>query len=264
MQFGYDWPDAVRRIFSPEGTFIIAMFVLAIGLVAGYLVWRASRQFMRELGVQEAVEGTPFDRTARSLGTSTIGIVSNLAALFVYVVAVTVALNIARLVSPAVFWSRLTAFLPDLFVALFAIIIGLIAGDKARLVVSDRLRSVKLPEATLLPELVKYSIFYLAVLIALGQLGVDTMALLILLAAYAFGLVFLCGLALKDLLKAAAAGLSLLLTEPYSIGDEVIVDERRGIVQEVDMLVTRIESDGEEYIVPNQRVFDSGIVRVRN
>jgi small-conductance mechanosensitive channel len=95
-------------------------------------------------------------------------------------------------------------------------------------------------------------------------LGVETMALLILLAAYAFGLVFLVGLAMKDLLSASAAGLYLLLTEPYSIGDEVIIDDQQGIVQEVDMFVTHVESDGKEHIIPNQRVMRSGIVRVRD
>jgi len=90
------------------------------------------------------------------------------------------------------------------------------------------------------------------------------MALLVLLAAYAFGLVFLTGLALKDLLAASAAGLYLLLTEPYSIGDEVIIDDQRGIVQEVTVFVTRVESDGQERIIPNQQVMRSGIVRIRD
>ncbi|WP_135302576.1 mechanosensitive ion channel domain-containing protein [Haloarcula amylovorans] len=264
MQLGFDWPDVIRTLFSPENAVLLSIIVLFVGLILGVLVWRASRQFMRELGVPEAVEGTPFERTARSLGTSTVGIVSNLAALFVYIVTVTVALNIAQLGNPEAYWTRFTGFLPDLFIAAFALIIGLIAGDKARLVVSERLRSVKLPEATLVPELVKYSIFYLAVLIALGQLGVDTMALLILLAAYSFGLVFIIGLALKDLLAASAAGLYLLLSEPYSIGDEVVIGDRQGIVQEVDMFVTHVESEGKEHIIPNQLVIRSGIVRVRN
>ncbi|MBX0285788.1 mechanosensitive ion channel family protein [Halomicroarcula sp. F28] len=263
MQSIQDWPDLIRTLFSPQGTFVVSLVVLGIGLLAGFLVWRASRQFMEELGVPETVEGTPFERTARSLGTSTVGIVSNLAALFVYIISITIALNIAQLVQPEAYWTRFTAFLPNLFIAVFAIIIGLIAGDKAKLVVSERLRSVKLPEAGIVPEIVKYSIFYLAILIALGQLGVATLALLILLAAYAFGLVFLTGLALKDLLAAAAAGLYLLLTEPYSIGDEVVIGDQRGVVQEVDMFVTRVEADGKEHIIPNQQVMKEGIVRVR-
>ncbi|WP_276271377.1 mechanosensitive ion channel domain-containing protein [Haloarcula litorea] len=264
MQVNFEWPQVIRYLFSPEGTLILSLIVLVFGLVVGFVVWKWTRQFLSEVGVPDLVEGTPFERTARSLGTSTVGIVSNLAALFVYVVAITVALNIARLVNPEAYWTRVTEFLPDLFIAAFALIIGLIAGDKARLVVSERLRSVKLPEATILPEIVKYSIFFLAILIALGQLGVDIIALLVLLGAYSFGLVFLTGLALKDLLAASAAGLYLLLTEPYSIGDEVIIDDRQGIVQEVDVFVTHVESDGKEFVIPNQIVMRSGIVRVRD
>lgn len=258
-----DWPELIRTIFSERGAFVISLGILVLGAVLGYSVWRTTRRLLRDAGVEEAVEGTPFERSARSLGTSTIGIVSNLAALFVYVGAVILALNVSQLSETVDFWSHLTAFLPNLFVAIFALIVGLIAGDKARLVVSERLRSVKLPEVNVLPKLVKYSIFYLAGLVALGQLGVAIEALLILLASYSFGLVFLLGLAFKNLLAAGAAGLYLVLTQPYSIGDEVEIDDRRGIVQEVGVLVTHVESQGEEYIIPNQRVFESGIVRVR-
>ncbi|PSQ20023.1 mechanosensitive ion channel protein MscS, partial [Halobacteriales archaeon QS_9_67_17] len=67
----------------------------------------------------------------------------------------------------------------------------------------------------------------------------------------------------KDLLAAAAAGVYLLLTEPYAIGDEVKLDGHRGIVQEVDTFVTHIEAEGEEYVVPNDRVFRRGVIIVR-
>jgi small-conductance mechanosensitive channel len=261
MQF--DWPEIIRTIFSEQGAFVISLLILVTGAVLGYAVWRATRRLLYESGVEEAVEGTPFERTTRSLGTSTVGLVSNLAALFVYVGSVLLALNVSQLFNTTIFWSRLTSFLPNLFVAIFALIVGLIAGDKAKLVVSERLRSVKVPEVGVLPELVKYSIFYLAALVALGQLNVATEALLILLGAYAFGLVFFSGLAFWKLLAAAGAGLYLVLTQPYGIGDEVEIDDRRGIVQEVGVFVTHIENNGEEYIVPNQRVFQSGIVRIR-
>ncbi|MFB6073825.1 MAG: mechanosensitive ion channel domain-containing protein [Haloarculaceae archaeon] len=261
---GLDWAQLVRRIFSRQTAFLVSVLILLVGVFVSIGVWRYVRAFLKDAGVGEAVEGTPFERTARRFGTSTIGIVSTLAAVFVYFGAVTIALNISRIYEVPPFWTVLTDSFPDFFVAAFALIVGLIAGDKAKLVVGERLRSVKLPEAGLLPELVKYSIFYLAALVALSQLGVATAALLILLGAYAFGLVLLCAVAFKDLLTAGAAGLYLLLSEPYSIGDEVVIDDNRGIVQEVSMFVTHVESDGEEYIIPNSRVFRSGIVRVRD
>jgi small-conductance mechanosensitive channel len=137
-------------------------------------------------------------------------------------------------------------------------------GDKVELVVDERLKSIKLPEVTVVSTLLKLSVLYVAVLVALSQLGVATAALLVLLAAYAFGVFFLGGLAFKDLLSSSAAGIYLLLTEPYAIGDEVEIDGHRGVVQEVDVFVTRIERDGEEFIVPNRKVFREGAVRIRN
>jgi small-conductance mechanosensitive channel len=164
----------------------------------------------------------------------------------------------------AAFLTELRTFLPQLFIAVIVVIVGILLADKAELLVGERLRSIKLPEVTLLPTLVKFSILYIAALIALSQLGVATGALLVLLAAYAFGVVFLSGLAFKDLLSSAAAGIYLLLTEPYSIGDEVEIDGNRGIVQEVDVFVTYVESEGEEYMIPNRKVLRDGAMRVRS
>jgi small-conductance mechanosensitive channel len=258
-----DWPNVVRSLFSEEAAFVVSILILLLGLVVSYLVWRWVHGFCDRAGITDVVEGTPFERTARSFGSSTVGIVATLAALFVYVAAIILALQFSQLLSVELFWSRFTGYLPRLFVAALALIVGLIAGDKARLVVSNRLRSVKLPEAGILPELVKYSIIYIATLIALAQVGVATGALLVLLGAYAFGVVFVGGLAFRDLLAASAAGVYLLLAEPYAIGDEVEIDDRRGIVQEINVFVTHVESNGKEYIIPNQRVLRSGIIRIR-
>lgn len=258
-----EWARYIRRIFSEETAFTISIAILVLGILLAYWIWRWTHAVLRQIGVDELVEGTPFERTAQNFGTSTISILAQLAALFVYIASIILALNIAQLTDVQFFWAQITGYLPRLFIAILALIVGLVAGDKAKLVVSDRLRSIKLPEAELIPEIVKYSIFYIAFLLALSQVGVATGALLVLLAAYSFGLVFLSGLAFKDLLAASAAGIYLLLVEPYAIGDKVEIDDKRGIVQEVDMFVTHIETDGEEYIIPNQRVIRSGIIRIR-
>lgn len=264
MQIDVDWPEVVRVVFSEQGAFIASLGILVFGLAFSYFAWRWVRGLLDSAGVPDAVEGTPFERTARGFGTSTVGIVSALAAVFVYVIAIVLAVNIAQLGNPDLFWTRFTNYLPSLFIAALALIFGLILGDKAKLYASERLRSVKLPEVSVIPELVKYSVFYVATLIALDQLGVETDALLILLGVYAFALVVLALVAFWDLLRSGAAGIYLLLTEPYSIGDRVRIGDNEGIVQEVDVFTTRIESDGEEYILPNQNVFASGIVRIRD
>ena len=258
-----NWADHIRSAFSEETAFTLAIAILILGLVVAFLVWRWIHRLLKNIGVDDAVQGTPFERTAQRFGTSTVGIIAQLSAIFVYIGAIILAFHISQLLAIDDFWTMLAGYMPRLFIAILAIIVGFIVGEKGKLVVQERLRSVKLPEASLLPEIVKYSIYYIAALIALSQIGVATLALLVLLAAYTFGIIFLGGIAFKDLLTASAAGIYLLLAEPYTIGDQVRIGEKRGIVQEIDVFVTHVEADDEEYIIPNQQVFRSGVVRIR-
>lgn len=257
-------PTLVRSLFAEEVALGVAIAILVSGVFLAYLVWQWSHRILDVTGIADAAEGTPLDRMLQRLGTSTVAIIAHVTALFVYIGAVLLALQTARLLDFELFVSRLTGILPRLFVAILALLIGIILGHRIDVVIRERLRDIKLPEATLIPELAKYSMFYIAVLIALGQVGVETAALLVLLGAYVFGLVFLGGLACKDLLRAGAAGIYLILTQPYTVGDEIRMGEKRGIVQEVRMFVTHVEADGEEYVIPNQEVFRSGVVRIRN
>jgi small-conductance mechanosensitive channel len=260
-------PLVVRGWFEglspPEQNFIAAMGILLAGLVLGALTAWIVRRLLLAVGVDEAAEGTAFERTARQLGSSSVRLFAQLFGLFVFLVGAMYATRTLGFVPSEAFIDQMSRLLPKLFIAVIVLFVGLLLGDKAELVVSERLRSVKLPEVGLIPTLVKFSIVYVAILIALSQLGVATAALLILLAAYAFGVFFLGGLAFKDLLASAAAGIYLLLTEPFSIGDEVEIDGNRGIVQEIDVFVTYVEDEGEEYMIPNRKVFREGAMRVR-
>ncbi|WP_435177726.1 mechanosensitive ion channel domain-containing protein [Halorussus sp. AFM4] len=254
----------LEGLLRDQFQYIVAFFALVLGIAAGYVIGRVNHRLLTAAGVPEAVERTPFERTAQSLGTDTVSLVSRLSSWFIYGVVVLIALNIAELLNARLFWNGVLTFIPDLFIAILVFIVGFVVADKAELVVGERLRSVKLPEVGLIPRLVKYTIVYLAALVALGQVDVAIGALLILLAAYVFAVILFGAVALWDLLRSSAAGVYLLLNQPYGIGDEVKVGEDRGIVQEVDVFVTRIESDGEEYIIPNSRVFEQGVVRIRD
>ncbi|MFB6105772.1 MAG: mechanosensitive ion channel domain-containing protein [Halobacteriaceae archaeon] len=255
---------AVEDLLGPNLRFVLAVGVLILGVVLGFLAGRLSAGLLDRVGVPEAVEGTSFERTARGLGTSTVGLFSTLVAWFVYAMTVVLALQVARLLPVELFWARATGLLPDLFVAVLVLVVGFVVGDKAQLSVGERLSGVKVTEVDALPRAVKYSVVYVAALIALGQVGVATGALLVLLGAYAFAVVVLGGLALRDVLPAATAGVYLLLSEPYGIGDSIVVDGRRGVVQEVDIFVTVVESESEEYVVPNHLVLRQGVRRVRD
>jgi small-conductance mechanosensitive channel len=247
-----------------DSRLVQAALVLVVGGTVGYLLGRLSDRVLRAAGVDRAVEGTSFERTARSLGTSTVSLFSRLLSWFIYGVSVLLALQVAQLFDSASLWARIGSYVPSLFFALFVLAVGFVAGDKAELTVAERLSGLKLPQTSVVPSLVKYSVVYVAALVALGQVGVSTGPLLVLLLIYAAAAVVFAALALRDVLPAAVAGYYLLLNEPFGIGDTVRIGDHRGVVQEVGVFVTRIEDDGSEYIVPNYVLFREGVVRVRD
>lgn len=243
---------------------LVVAILVFVGVVAvGYLFGQLAKQLLTAIGIPEAVEGTAFERAAQGLGSSTVVVVARLSSWFIYGFGALSALYVAGVLDIALFFTQLTRLVPQVFVAVFALIIGIVAGDKAEVLINERLRSVKFPEITLVGTIVKYSIIYVALLVALGQLGIATVALLVLLSVYLFGAVFLAAVAGRDLLASGAAGVYLFLNQPYGIGDRVRIGDRTGVVQEVELFITRIEDGDTEYIVPNRTVLEEGASKQR-
>jgi small-conductance mechanosensitive channel len=241
----------------------LALGIIVLGAVLGYVVGVVNRRLLVRFGIPDLIEGTAFERMAHDLGTSTVAIVAQLSMYFILGIAVLAALSITQLSFVTQFWNMVAGFVPNLFVAVLVLIVGIVVGDKVELIVAERFRGIKLPQAGVVPRLAKYSVVYIAALIALSQINVATLALIVLLAAYLFAVIFFGGIAFKSFLAAAGAGVFLLLKQPYSIGDRLRVEGIEGIVQEMDLFVTHIETDGEEHVVPNHRIVQDGFVRIR-
>lgn len=254
-----EWQSFVDAQFR----YIAAAAVFLAGIVGGYFLGRVNERLLTRLGVGEAVEGTSLERTARNIGSSSVKILAQISSWVVYFVGIVLALDIAGVVSTRLIGLWIAAYMPRFLLAIVALLVGIIAGDKAELLVSERLRGVKVPEISIVPRAVKLSIVFIALLVALGQLGVATGALLLLFAAYTVAVIVFSAVAMRFLLASGAAGVYLLLNEPYSIGDRVEIADRKGIVQEVDLFVTHVESDGREYVVPNHLVIRDGVALVR-
>jgi len=245
--------------YEPTTVALAGVVVLA-GLVLGYAVRRLLVRVGRSTGVDDFVEGTTFERVADSFGTSTVGIVATTAEWFVYASAVFVAADVLRfdLLDQAIF-VRVTTYVPNVVAAFFIVVLGAILGDKTAVLVSERLEGVNVSEVGVLPSVFRYSVVFLTLLMALSQLGVSTLALYVLLAAYLFGAVAVALVALRLVLPSAVSGLYVISTHQYGVGDTVRVGEVEGVVQEVDLLTTRVDDGDREHVVPNSRVFEEGV-----
>lgn len=142
--------------------------------------------------------------------------------------------------------------------AIALLIIGFFAARIIRRWVRRALRRNQVDE-TLIPVLTSgsYYLVLIFVLIAvLGLFGVQVTSIVAVLGAAAFAV----GMALQGTLSNFASGIMLLVFRPFKTGDLVEVGGAEGIVQEIGIFMTALDTfDNVRYIVPNTSIWGSTI-----
>lgn len=88
-------------------------------------------------------------------------------------------------------------------------------------------------------------------IIALGKFGISIAPFIAALGAVVFG----STLALQGPISNYGAGLTIILTRPFIVGDTIRINNIIGIVEEIKLAYTRlINEDGEEITVPNNKI----------
>ena len=97
-------------------------------------------------------------------------------------------------------------------------------------------------------NLIKWSLKVLLIVVILGNLGVETTSFAALLAACGLAI----GLALQGSLSNFAGGVLLMIFKPYKIGDLIEAQGEMGVVKEIKIFTTKLNtSDNKEIIIPN-------------
>jgi small conductance mechanosensitive channel len=98
---------------------------------------------------------------------------------------------------------------------------------------------------------VKLVVFGFAILVALGKFGITNAPFIAALAAMAFGASF----AIQGPLSNYGAGLVLIVTRPFVVGDTITVAGVSGVVEEVKLGATILtDEDGVKITIPNKHV----------
>lgn len=160
-------------------------------------------------------------------------------------------------------WSGLSTVVLHLAwqAAIAAIVIGVtvVAAKIVRRVVigfASRHGAVRREVLRILASLAYFVILVAGVATALGTIGVDVAALVA--GAGLTGLAV--GLALKDPIGNAVAGLMMLYFEPFRVGDRITVLGVDGVVDDIDLRYTKVLTTATTVLVPNTMLLTSTIV----
>ena len=102
----------------------------------------------------------------------------------------------------------------------------------------------------------RITIIVVAVISALGTVGINVSALVTGLGLTGFAL----GFALKDTISNLLAGILILLYQPFRMGDSIEVTGFTGTVSTIDLRYTELNHDGQKILIPNSKLFIDPIV----
>jgi len=137
--------------------------------------------------------------------------------------------------------------------AILIFIIGLILARKISNVILKQLekRNIDVTLRTYAGHIVHLLIVFCFTVIALGKFGISIAPFVAALGAVTLGV----GLALQGLVSNYGAGLSIITTRPFKVGDTISVIDVSGVVKEIKLAATIVETeDQEEITIPNKHI----------
>ena len=144
-------------------------------------------------------------------------------------------------------------FGPKLFVALLILLAGyLCAGWVGRLI--NRLLTrlhLESPVRALLTRSAQVLVFGLFAILAMQNLGVELLPLVAGLGVAGAGI----ALALQGVLGNVAAGLTIIFTQPFHVGDYISIANEEGEVLDINLFSTTLgHTDRSRVVIPNRKI----------
>lgn len=144
-------------------------------------------------------------------------------------------------------------FGPKLVVASAILVAGYFAGRWAGRVVGRLLHRFKLepPVESLLVRVAHLFVFVLFAVMALQNLGVELLPLIAGLGVAGAGV----ALAMQGILGNVAAGLTIIFTQPFHVGDYISIADEEGEVLDMSLFSTTLgHPDRSRVIIPNRKI----------
>jgi len=144
-------------------------------------------------------------------------------------------------------------FGPKVFVAIVIIIAGVFVGRWVGKAMARGLRKFDLetPVRELLVRVVKILILGLFAILALQNLGVELLPLIAGIGVAGAGI----ALAMQGVLSNVVAGLTIIFTRPFRIGEYIAISGVEGVVETIGVFKTTLNhADKSKVVIPNRKV----------
>jgi len=157
-------------------------------------------------------------------------------------------------------FAQFLANLPSLIMAIIILFLFYRLSHPAAKLVQTSLEKAKRSDSLQLifGRLTRWSVVFLGVMfaamVALPGFSPDELLSLLGVGSVAIGFAF------RDILQNFLAGILILLTEPFKIGDQIIVGDYEGTVEDIQIRASYLKTyDGRRVVIPNSDLFTDSV-----
>ncbi len=180
-----------------------------------------------------------------------VGLIGDMVKWFIYVMFIGLIIETLGFPGLINIFATIAAFVPRFIVAILVIVVGFLIADFMGKVFEEAGRRIIAEETVsfIAGSLIKYTVALISVVMALGLVGLDPMALNIVLAILLIGVVSILILSIRDILPDFTAGLYLKKT--LKRGEHIRLDGIKGVLDKVEPLSVILRDGDKSVMVPN-------------
>jgi small-conductance mechanosensitive channel len=257
--------DALTKIVTDIINFIPnlvnGLIILLIGYLIALLVRWILSSILRQLKFDPLIERTGITGSLRGLGVKTplSWIVAQTIFTFLLLSFLITSTSLMGLGAVAQLLERLLGFLPNLIAAVIIFLLGGVVAQFVGNLVTSVGAVSGLGYAGRAGRIVQYMISLFVVVLALGQLGVDTAilvtAITIAIAAFGLALGLALGLGARGVVYNVLAG--YYMRQRFPNGQPIAYFDVRGEVSSVGSVNTLVRTSEGEVVIPNSALLES-------
>ena len=247
--------------FVPK--FLTGLGVLLVGWILARIARRAIRTAFAKLRLDDGLERLGLTGTLRRLGLHrTPG--ELLAGLTYYLILILFVQSAAQSIGLVAVSGAITSFfgyLPNLVAAGLVLVVGMLIAQFASGAVTRSARDSGVEFAPVLGRIVSALIVFVAALMAVTQLQIDTEVIravvLVLLAGCALALALTFGLGSRDITRNLVAG--YYARKIFTPGEAIEIQGRTGVLAGIAAVHALIEQDGRLVTIPNSVFIEEAV-----
>jgi hypothetical protein len=253
-QIGLFFNDAVSVYIIPNLKVIAWIIII---LVIAYIVGRVSKiivvKILGGVGFKKLTTRTWSESVLRITGYkgTIVGLIGDIVKWIVYILFLAFIIQNIGLAGVADIFTQTAGFLPRIIGAILIIVLGFIVADFFGKIFEEAGRRFLQEDglSSLSGGVVRYSIAIISVIMALAFVGIDTIALTVMMAVIFSAFMVMIIIGVKDIFPNFTAGLHL--KKALKPGETISIGGHSGVVDKVNALTITLKSGNKSTNIPN-------------